>query len=332
MTWRAKQNVVFLTFLLFLAGILFTALTCRTAYAKSESGNDDTIGKTVAYLKDKNVPMKEDTLKKVVDTVYRESRRRDLDYRLALAVIDVESNFKHNAVSRKGARGLMQIMPSLAKGIAKDAGVKYKSDRCLNEPDKNISLGIYHLSKLVGDFKTIPAALHAYNAGETRMRARVSKREPRTSYTKQVIQEYKKSLRILPDAGEPRARVASFPTTSRENTRVAASFSGRMTLQPSVSELRTFAGERTASRHVYEQACVFRKRDPRSTTGLPLITLFPQETLFTDKEGALAVSVAFFSWKLGQPRPKAASMSTLVLINIRPKEIPVPEANRILRI
>ena len=136
----------------------------------------------------------------MVHSVYDESRLCDLDYRLALAVIKVESNFKQDVISNKGARGLFQIKPSLAKYIAKDAGVKWNGDQCLHEPEKNIKLGVYHLSKLVDDFKNLPTALHAYNAGESRLRARSSKAEPRTPFTKKVMKEYEKNLSVLPDA------------------------------------------------------------------------------------------------------------------------------------
>ena len=161
------------------------------------------VDRIVAYLKGKHVDMKEDSLKAVVHTVCDESQQRDLDYRLALAVIKVESNFKQDVVSEKGARGLFQIMPSLARYIAKDAGVKYNGSQCLHEPDNNIKLGVYHLSKLVGEFESLPTALHAYNVGAGKVKARAPDAdEPKTAYTRKVLREYKKNLRVLPDADD----------------------------------------------------------------------------------------------------------------------------------
>ena len=128
-----------------------------------------------------------------------EARQRDLDYRLALAVIKVESNFKQDVVSEKGAEGLFQIMPSLARYIAKDAGVKCNGTQCLREPDNNIKLGVYHLSKLVGDFESLPTALHAYNVGTDKAKARdPNADEPKTEFTKRVLREYKTNLSRLP--------------------------------------------------------------------------------------------------------------------------------------
>jgi soluble lytic murein transglycosylase len=203
MKWRAKKStVISLIFLLF-GGIALIASSYTTAIAKSKAEKNEVIEKVVAYLINKNLDVKEEKLKKLVHSVYKESRECDLDYRLALAVIEAESNFQQDIVSNKGARGLFQIKPSLAKYIAKDAGVTYNGDQCLHEPEKNIKLGVYHLSKLVEDFKNLPAALYAYNAGENRLKARSSKKEPRTSFTKRVMKEYEKNLSVLPDADAP---------------------------------------------------------------------------------------------------------------------------------
>ncbi|MGD0230412.1 MAG: lytic transglycosylase domain-containing protein [Syntrophorhabdales bacterium] len=186
--------------ILLLTAVAVTGLTLGSASAKDESDKNALVERIVAYLKGKDVGMGEDKLKAVVHKVCDESREHDLDYRLALAVIKVESNFKRDVVSPKGARGLFQIKPSLAKYIAKDAGVKWNGEQCLHEPDKNIKLGIYHLSKLVDDFESLPTALHAYNVGTGRAKARpFGKAEPKTAFTKRVMKEYQKNISVLPE-------------------------------------------------------------------------------------------------------------------------------------
>jgi soluble lytic murein transglycosylase len=199
---RARKIVVLIVAFLLLSGIGLTKINYAATSGRTDADSDksDLIERVVAYLKGRNVDMREDKLKKVVHSVYNESRQCDLDYRLALAVIQVESNFQQDVVSDKGARGLFQIKPSLAKYIAKDAGVKYNGDQCLHEPEKNIKLGIYHLSKLVDGFKNLPSALHAYNVGESRLRARSTKDIPKTAFTKKVMKEYQTNLSVLPDA------------------------------------------------------------------------------------------------------------------------------------
>ena len=81
-----------------------------------------------------------------------------VDFALVKAVIKAESNFNHKAVSKKGARGLMQLMPKTASVL----GV----NDCFH-PEDNIVGGIRHLGYLIDLFNgDIPLALAAYNAGE----------------------------------------------------------------------------------------------------------------------------------------------------------------------
>jgi len=199
---RRRTRITMLTApLIFLLGTALTGPTFESASANGGPEGSAVVDRVVAYLKGKHVDMKEDSLKAVVHTVCDESRQRDIDYRLALAVIKVESNFKQDVVSQKGARGLFQIMPSLARYIAKDAGVTWSGSECLHEPEKNIKLGVYHLSKLVGDFKSLPTALHAYNVGTGKVKAQApGADEPKTAFTRRVLREYKKNLQVLPGA------------------------------------------------------------------------------------------------------------------------------------
>jgi len=77
---------------------------------------------------------------------------------LVSAVIRVESGFNPQAVSRKGARGLMQLMPQTASIL----GV-----RDLFDPRDNIEGGVRHLRGLIDRFgNNLPLVLAAYNAGE----------------------------------------------------------------------------------------------------------------------------------------------------------------------
>ncbi|MFI5042519.1 MAG: lytic transglycosylase domain-containing protein [Acidimicrobiales bacterium] len=86
------------------------------------------------------------------------ARRHGLDPALVLAVVSVESGFNPDAVSSKGAQGLMQLMPATAAAL----GVADALD-----PAANVDGGTRHLGALVarygGDLKK---ALAAYNAGE----------------------------------------------------------------------------------------------------------------------------------------------------------------------
>jgi len=81
-----------------------------------------------------------------------------VDQALVKAVIKTESNFNHRAVSKKGARGLMQLMPQTA--LALGVGDSF-------EPVDNIDGGIRYLSYLIRLYRgDLRLALAAYNAGE----------------------------------------------------------------------------------------------------------------------------------------------------------------------
>ena len=177
-------------------------LSGKVASADGESERNAAIERIVSYLKGKKVSMKEDELKAVVHTVYDQSQQHDLDYRLVLALIKVESNFRQDAVSH-GSRGLFQMKPATAKRVARDAGIAWNGTESLHEPDNNIKLGVYHLSKLVENFKSVTTALHAYNKGVGSVKARpAGKGEPKTAFTRRVLKEYEKNLSVLPDSGE----------------------------------------------------------------------------------------------------------------------------------
>ena len=84
----------------------------------------------------------------------------DVEPALVKAVIQVESNFDPDAVSRAGARGLMQLMPGTAAMYSLGANQSFN-------PHKNIEAGIRHLAYLKGLFpNNAEFVIAAYNAGE----------------------------------------------------------------------------------------------------------------------------------------------------------------------
>jgi len=90
--------------------------------------------------------------------IARSANNHSLDPRLVKSVVLVESGFNASAVSRKGARGLMQLMP----GTASRHGVKD-----MHDPAENIAGGTKYLSHLLDLFDgNLEKSLAAYNAGE----------------------------------------------------------------------------------------------------------------------------------------------------------------------
>jgi soluble lytic murein transglycosylase-like protein len=90
----------------------------------------------------------------IIDKVAKEQK---VDAKLVRAVIQVESAYNQRARSKKGAMGLMQLMPATARMYS----VKDPYD-----PASNIEAGIKHLKSLIDRLPSLRLAIAAYNAGE----------------------------------------------------------------------------------------------------------------------------------------------------------------------
>ena len=95
------------------------------------------------------------------------SKKYNVDSALIYSVIKAESNFDKNSVSKKGAIGLMQIMPSTAIFIAQQLNLENFDIKDLYLPQTNIEFGTYYLSYLYSKFNSLNAVVCSYNAGET---------------------------------------------------------------------------------------------------------------------------------------------------------------------
>jgi soluble lytic murein transglycosylase len=108
-----------------------------------------------------------------IDQALQETGLRDtgIDPYLTAALIRSESRFFPNAISSAGAIGLMQLMPDLARQIARQRWQRDLNRSELFDPRTNIRLGTYHLAKLIEGFGGDWApAICSYNAGVTAAR------------------------------------------------------------------------------------------------------------------------------------------------------------------
>jgi soluble lytic murein transglycosylase-like protein len=112
--------------------------------------------------------MDADVRKAVARTVAEEAHSHGMDPAVVLAVMKVESRYRVDVVSARGARGLMQVMPTVARTMT--AG---NVDRqALLDPETNVRLGVTLLASLVkAHHGNLAEGLAAYNMGSRKVRS-----------------------------------------------------------------------------------------------------------------------------------------------------------------
>ena len=174
------RSVVRLTTSLSLFGVsvLAAALTAPPAWAPEdpwrrvaelpavrgqEAANAEMLA---AFLNRAGVRLSPAKMYEIAESVATESQRHGLDPALLMSVIMVESRFRSDAVSEKGAIGLMQLLPSTAVELADQLNLPWQGDVHLLDPRTNIELGTHYLSSLIEIFHgDVSLALTAYNKG-----------------------------------------------------------------------------------------------------------------------------------------------------------------------
>jgi len=116
-------------------------------------------GKWILVIKEKRVQFSlGKNFEKYDPEIWKASQKYSVDYNLVKAVIKAESNFNPKAVSRAGAKGLMQLMPQTANLLQVNDSF---------HPEDNIDGGVRYLRYLLNLYNdNLQLALAAYNAGE----------------------------------------------------------------------------------------------------------------------------------------------------------------------
>ncbi len=102
-------------------------------------------------------------------TIVSSARENGLDPVLVASLIRQESAFNPRATSPPGARGLMQLMPSVGQQVAAAKGISPWNVDMLYRPDISIRLGTAHLKTLFARYPEVVKILASYNAGEHRV-------------------------------------------------------------------------------------------------------------------------------------------------------------------
>ena len=148
------------------------------------------------------------------DLIRAAAKRYSVDADLITSVIAAESNFDPKAISRRNARGLMQLLPTTAKRL----GVKNIFD-----PQENIDAGAHYLSDLLLLYKNdLALTLAAYNAGPERVQ-RYGQRVPPFAETISYIQRVKQTYNQRKSGiSTEKAKLLGTPNTASPQTAPSA--------------------------------------------------------------------------------------------------------------
>ena len=127
---------------------------------------------------------------KLAGTIFDVALAQRLDPELAFQMVQLESAFNPRAVSRVGAIGLAQVMPTTAKFFDRDV-----TREKLFDPRTNLSIGFRYMRRLIDTYDgNVRMALLAYNLGEERVaQARRDGRNPLEGYNRILLKSYKGS-------------------------------------------------------------------------------------------------------------------------------------------
>lgn len=113
-----------------------------------------------------------------------------------LAMAKAESNFREKVVSKKGAVGVMQVLPSTAKWYVEKKQESYiKSE--LYDCGRNIDIGTGYFKYLYDDFKDMDTALAAYNAGPNRVKEKGWGNIRETQKYVKKVKKYTKIYKVI---------------------------------------------------------------------------------------------------------------------------------------
>jgi soluble lytic murein transglycosylase len=148
-----------------------TQLALLTAMAKDDHNLALQLGKTAAS---RGIPV--DTLAFPTSAIPKSAKTGSVDRAVVYAIARQESAFHPGAVSKAGARGLLQLMPATAKQMAKQAGVSYSQAKLTSDPAYNATLGAEFLGHLIDRYNgSYVMTFAAYNAGPSRVTDWISK-------------------------------------------------------------------------------------------------------------------------------------------------------------
>ncbi len=171
----------------------------KQALQKTEKIKTLKLGKIHSILKKYQTGLSKKMEITIAELIYEESQTYNYDPELIMALMAKESSFYNWSKSRKGALGLMQILPNTGKALALAKNIPWHGKKTLFDPESNIKMGTHYLSTLHKRFGQIEVALTAYNYGPARV-ANMQARDQKLpkAYTARILKTYEKFMALGP--------------------------------------------------------------------------------------------------------------------------------------
>ena len=171
---------------------IYMQLQELTGMISNEVKREYYITKMVSVIAKSNDELESKVIYNISKAIYEESVKYNFNPLLVAALVNVESNFRPEAVSNAHAYGLCQVRRFIAPELAINIGIEWDgAEKTLFDPIKNIKLGVYYLSILNRNFDDLKTAIIAYNQGPYYVQGELSNsRELNKTYLNKVLNYY----------------------------------------------------------------------------------------------------------------------------------------------
>ncbi|MEA2021907.1 MAG: transglycosylase SLT domain-containing protein [Candidatus Caldatribacteriota bacterium] len=171
---------------------IYMQLQELTGMISNEVKREYYITKMVSEISKTNDELESKAIYDISKAIYEESVKYNFNPLLVTALVNVESNFRPEAVSNAHAYGLCQVRRFIAPELATSIGIEWDgAEKTLFDPIKNIKIGVYYLSMLNRNFDDLKTALIAYNQGPYYVQGELSNnRELNQIYLNKVLNNY----------------------------------------------------------------------------------------------------------------------------------------------
>lgn len=151
----------------------------------------------------KNIRLTGDEKNRLAKAINECSKIDGHDPFLLLALIEVESGYDLRAISEKGAVGLLQVMPFVAREMAGELKMVLPEDDMLHDMEINLKIGSYYLAKMMKRYGDRTLALEAYNLGPAKLEELLEDGRLKKRYTKKTLKvmDRLKKLAMAPSVG-----------------------------------------------------------------------------------------------------------------------------------